>query len=380
MLRTSQSLDAGNHLSLHNLEQLHRVSYHFHVPHSLNMMLQPSRVALRAAQAKAGISTSMSRSATRAFSTSLVQNKDVQNITVFGAGLMGAGIAQVLAHKGKFNVTLSDVTDKALANGQTIISKSLGRIVKKSMAEARAEEQAQYIKGIVDSIKVTTDPEAAVKDTDLVIEAIIENVGIKKDLFGFLDGKAPKDALFASNTSSLSITDVAEAVSAQRQELFGGFHAFNPVPQMKLVEVVRTTKTSNDTFDSLTEVAKRMGKTPVACIDSPGFIVNRLLVPYMLEAIRLVERGEATAKDVDIAMKLGAGYPMGPFELADLVGLDTLSHIAKGWRETRVKTGEINADAVSESKLLEDLVKQGKLGKKSGEKGGFYEYPAPPKK
>ncbi|KIS71191.1 putative short chain 3-hydroxyacyl-CoA dehydrogenase [Mycosarcoma maydis] len=344
------------------------------------MMLQPSRVALRAAQAKAGISTSMSRSATRAFSTSLVQNKDVQNITVFGAGLMGAGIAQVLAHKGKFNVTLSDVTDKALANGQTIISKSLGRIVKKSMAEASAEEQAQYVKGIVDSIKVTTDPEAAVKDTDLVIEAIIENVGIKKDLFGFLDGKAPKDALFASNTSSLSITDVAEAVSAQRQELFGGFHAFNPVPQMKLVEVVRTTKTSNDTFDSLTEVAKRMGKTPVACIDSPGFIVNRLLVPYMLEAIRLVERGEATAKDVDIAMKLGAGYPMGPFELADLVGLDTLSHIAKGWRETRVKTGEINADAVSESKLLEDLVKQGKLGKKSGEKGGFYEYPAPPKK
>lgn len=135
---------------------------------------------------------------------------------------MGAGIAQVLAHKGKFNVTLSDVTDKALANGQNIISKSLGRIAKKAMAESSAEEQAQYVKGIVDSIKLTTDPEAAVKDTDLVIEAIIENVGIKKDLFSFLDGKAPKDALFASNTSSLSITDVAEAVSAQRQELFGG--------------------------------------------------------------------------------------------------------------------------------------------------------------
>ena len=140
----------------------------------------------------------------------------------FGAGLMGAGIAQVLAHKGKFNVTLSDVTDKALANGQNIISKSLARIAKKSMSEASADEQAQFVKGVVDSIKVTTDPEAAVKDTDLVIEAIIENVGIKKDLFGFLDGKAPKDALFASNTSSLSITDVAEAVSAQRQELFAG--------------------------------------------------------------------------------------------------------------------------------------------------------------
>ncbi len=213
----------------------------------------------------------------------------------------------------------------------------------------------------------------------MVIEAIIENVGIKKDLFGFLDGKAPKDALFASNTSSLSITDVAEAVSAQRQELFGGFHAFNPVPQMKLVEVIRTTKTSNDTFDSLYEVAKRMGKTPVACIDSPGFIVNRLLVPYMLEAIRLVERGEATAKDVDIAMKLGAGYPMGPFELAELVGLDTLSHIAKGWRETRVKTGEINAEPCRSPSCWRTWSSRAKLGKKSGEKGGFYEYPAPAK-
>ncbi|CDR99157.1 hypothetical protein [Sporisorium scitamineum] len=340
------------------------------------MMLQTSRVALRITKASA--SPSMSRSAGRAFSTSMVQNKDVQNITVFGAGLMGAGIAQVLAHKGKFNVTLSDVTDKALANGQNIISKSLARIAKKAMAESSADEQAQFVKGVVDSIKMTTDPAEAAKDTDLVIEAIIENVGIKKDLFGFLDGKAPKDALFASNTSSLSITDVAEAVSAQRQELFGGeLPRFQP---RSSDEVIRTTKTSNDTFDSLTEVAKRMGKTPVACIDSPGFIVNRLLVPYMLEAIRLVERGEATAKDVDIAMKLGAGYPMGPFELADLVGLDTLSHIAKGWRETRVKTGEITAEAVSESKLLEDLVKQGKLGKKSGEKGGFYEYPAPAKK
>lgn len=183
------------------------------------MMLQSTRSALRVANARSGL---MCQTAGRAFSTSMVQNKDVQNITVFGAGLMGAGIAQVLAHKGKFNVTLSDVTDKALANGQTIISKSLGRIAKKAMAEASAEEQAKFVKGIVDSIKVTTDPEAAVKDTDLVIEAIIENVGIKKDLFGFLDGKAPKDALFASNTSSLSITDVAEAVSAQRQELFGG--------------------------------------------------------------------------------------------------------------------------------------------------------------
>ncbi|EPQ30190.1 uncharacterized protein PFL1_02306 [Pseudozyma flocculosa PF-1] len=334
-----------------------------------------SRLILRSgAMAAASSRATVGPAAARAFSTSMVADKEVKNVTVFGAGLMGAGIAQVLAHKGKFNVTLSDVTDKALSNGQSIISKSLTRIAKKAMADSSAEEQATFVQGIVDSIKVTTDPEAAVQDTDLVIEAIIENVGIKKDLFGFLDGKAPKDAIFASNTSSLSITDVADAV--ERKDRFGGFHAFNPVPQMKLVEVIRTTKTSDETYEALMDVAKRMGKVPVTCVDAPGFIVNRLLVPYMFEAIRLVERGEASIKDVDTAMKLGAGYPMGPFELADLVGLDTLSHIAKGWRDTRVKTGEIHAEAVKESKLLEDLVAQGKLGKKSGEKGGFYEYPA----
>lgn len=310
---------------------------------------------------------------------------------------MGSGIAQVLAHKGKYNVTLSDVSDKALSTGMSIMSKSLTRIAKKSMVDKSAEEQEKFVKSITDSVKTTTDASEAVKDSDLVIEAIIENVGIKQELFQFLDGKAPKDCIFSSNTSSLSVTDVAKTSS--RGDRFGGFHAFNPVPQMKLIEVVRTSETSDETFHALIEVAKRMGKTPVACVDSPGFIVNRLLVPYMLEAIRLVERGDATIQDVDTAMKLGAGCefslfslrtgkrslyrnsssdltlflldPMGPFELSDLVGLDTLSHISKGWRDSRVQTGEINAETVQESKLLEDLVKQGKTGKKSG-KGGFY--------
>jgi 3-hydroxyacyl-CoA dehydrogenase len=141
---------------------------------------------------------------------------------------------------------------------------------------------------------------------------------------------------------------------------------------MKLVEVVRTKDTSDETFDALMDVAKKMGKTPVACVDAPGFIVNRLLVPYMLEAIRLVERGEATPRDVDTAMKLGAGYPMGPFELADLVGLDTLQHISQGWRESRVETGEIAEEIVKATPLLEKLVAEGRLGKKS-EKGGFYD-------
>ncbi|MCO5567610.1 hypothetical protein L7F22_021304 [Adiantum nelumboides] len=286
---------------------------------------------------------------------------------------MGSGIAQVLAHKGGYNVTLTDVTDKALTGGKTIMSKSLTRIAKKQLADKPTEEQEAYVKKIVDSVRTTTDAAEAVKDTDLVIEAIIENVGIKQQLFEFLDGKAPKDAIFASNTSSLSITDVAKTTS--RKDRFGESHPLLPsdsfLSQKRLIEVVKTSETSQDTFDTLIEVAKKMGKrTSLTSSPACSFIVNRLLVPYMLEAIRLVERGDASVQDVDTAMKLGAGYPMGPFELSDLVGLDTLSHIAKGWRESRVSTGEISEEIVKESKLLEDLVKQGKLGKKSG--GGFY--------
>lgn len=343
--------------------------------------------------------TATPAAAQQAFSTSPAVAKGIQNVTVFGAGLMGAGIAQVLAHKGKYNVTLADVTDKALVNGQKIISKSLARIARKTLADKSEDEQSKFVQDVVSSIQITTDAREAVSETDLVIEAIIENVGIKQELFRYLDSYAPAEAVFASNTSSLSIKDVAK--STQRLDRFGGelymvarkrgacvslttrarvrarapptgFHAFNPVPQMKLVEVVRTKETSDTTFEGLMEVAKRMGKTPVACVDAPGFIVNRLLVPYMLEAIRLVERGEATPRDVDTAMKLGAGYPMGPFELSDLVGLDTLNHISRGWRESRVQTGEIAENVVAASPLLEKLIAEGRLGKKS-EKGGFYD-------
>ena len=285
---------------------------------------------------------------------------------------MGAGIAQVLAHVGKYNVTLTDVSDKALANGQSIMGKYLARLMKKQMAEASPEEQEKAVKDIIGSIKVTTNAEEAVQQTDLVIEAVIENLKLKKELFGFIDGKAPKDAIFASNTSSLSITDVAEGTS--RREQFGGFHAFNPVPQMKLIEVVRTQWTNDETNSTLLEVAKKMGKVPVSCIDSPGFIVNRLLVPYQLEAMRLVERGVASPQDVDTAMKLGAGYPMGPFELADLVGLDTVEHILRGWRESCSGTEHMPAELVKESPMLSKLVSEGRLGRKTPEKGGFYEY------
>lgn len=181
---------------------------------------------------------------------------------------MGAGIAQVLAHKGGYNVTLSDVTDKAVNNGQSIISKSLARIAKKSMGESSPDEQSKFVKGIVDSIKYSTDPKESVRETDLVIEAIIENIDIKRQLFELLDKEAPQEAIFASNTSSLAIKDIAAAT--KRLDRFGGFHAFNPVPQMKLVEIVRTNETSQETFDTLTAVAKQMGKVPVSCVDVPG--------------------------------------------------------------------------------------------------------------
>lgn len=272
------------------------------------MTSQLARPALRSASMATSVLAGPSMTATsslRAFSTSVLRQREVQNVTVFGGGLMGSGIAQVLAHEGNYNVTLADVTEDALVKGKSIMQKSLTRIAKKKLADQSKEEQEQFVKSILDKVQTTTDAAQAVKSSDLVIEAIIENIKIKQDLFKFLDSKAPDSCIFTTNTSSLSVKDVAQ--SSNRPDRFGGFHAFNPVPQMKLVEIIKTDQTSEETFETLMNVARKMKKQPVACTDTPGFIVNRLLVPYMLEAIRLVERGEATAEDVDIAMKLGAG-------------------------------------------------------------------------
>jgi len=248
---------------------------------------------------------------TSSFSTSssAYAPTNVKNITVFGSGLMGAGIVQVAAQNA-FNVTMVDLNPDALKKGQDIITSSLKRVAKKQFPED-AEKQRQFIDKTMSQIKTSTDSEAASKDADLIIEAIVENLKTKQQLFAMLDKVAPEHTLFCSNTSSLPIGEIAKAT--KRTDRFGGLHFFNPVPQMKLVEVIRTDSTSQDSFDSLLDVCTRMKKTPVSCKDTPGFIVNRLLVPYMMESLRIVERGEATPQDVDTAMKLGAGFPMGPF-------------------------------------------------------------------
>lgn len=286
----------------------------------------------------------------------------INHVTVIGSGLMGSGIAQVSAEAG-FKVTLVDQDEKILDKALGSIKTSLQRVAKKKYEKEPAKGEAA-IKESLSRIQTTTKLEVAAQ-SDLVIEAIVENIKAKHELFTRLDKLSPAHTIFASNTSSLPITEIAEPVN--RKDRFGGLHFFNPVPVMKLLEVIRTQATSDETFDSLIKFGKDIGKVTVVCKDTPGFIVNRLLVPYMLEAVKMYERGDASKEDIDTAMKLGAGYPMGPFELSDYVGLDTNKFILDGWNK---KYPDI--PAFGTSPVLDKLVKEGKLGRKTGE--GFYKY------
>ncbi|KAF5296533.1 hypothetical protein FQR65_LT01523 [Abscondita terminalis] len=282
----------------------------------------------------------------RSFSTTSSLNL-IKNITVIGGGLMGSGIAQVAAQTGH-NVVLVDLNPDILKKTEGSINASLSRVAKK-LYKDKPEDYAA----------------ASVKDADLVIEAVAENMDIKHKLFKSLDEAAPAKTIFASNTSSFSIAEIGSVT--KRGDRFGGMHFFNPVPVMKLVEVIKTPKTSEETLKELLACGKAMGKVCITCKDTPGFVVNRLLVPYLNEAVKLLERGDASAEDIDIAMKLGAGYPMGPIELADYVGHDTSLAIVEGWHK---RFPDVPQFVPSES--FRKLVKEGKLGRKSGE--GFYKY------
>lgn len=277
---------------------------------------------------------------------------------------MGAGIAQVGAQTGH-KVTLVDVDQKVLDKSQARIGESIKRVAKKQFKEDVSASE-KFIAEAMARLHIATNPDSALSTADLVVEAVTENLALKKKLFAGYDAVAPAKTIFASNTSSLSIGDIA-ASTPNRLDRFGGLHFFNPVPVMKLLEVIRIPQTSDQTFNAMMDWGKAMGKTCVSAKDTPGFIVNRLLVPNLMEAIRLVERGDATPEDVDIAMKLGAGHPMGPFELADYVGLDTTKFIIDGWSERFP-----NVEQFKPSPLLNKLVGEGKLGRKSGQ--GFYKY------
>ena len=276
---------------------------------------------------------------------------------------MGSGITQVAAQTGH-RVTLVDLDQNTLDQSTARISKSLARVAKKKFGDD-AEGAKSFVENTMGAISTATDACSVVKDTDLVIEAIVENMSVKHRLFKELDSVAPQDVIFTSNTSSLSISEIAEVTS--RRDKFGGLHFFNPVPVMKLLEVVKTDNISAETLSTLMSFGKKLGKVTIQCTDTPGFIVNRLLVPNMAEAVKMLERGVASAEDIDTAMKLGAGHPMGPLQLADYVGLDTCLFILEGWSQ---KYPDVEIFQVPE--LLRTLVAEGKLGNKSGE--GFYKH------
>ncbi|MEZ5313114.1 MAG: 3-hydroxybutyryl-CoA dehydrogenase [Thermoanaerobaculia bacterium] len=280
----------------------------------------------------------------------------IRKVGVLGCGLMGSGIAEVAAKAG-LETVVREVTQELLDKGLARIRKSLDRAVDKGKLGAEERDAvAARIHG--------TTGFADLAECDLVVEAIIENLDEKKRTYAELDKVAKPEAIFASNTSSLTVTQLAMATS--RPERFVGLHFFNPVPVMKLVEVVRTLLTDEAVLVSVHEFCAAIGKTSVDCKDNSGFIVNRLLVPYLLDAVRALEEGVGSVKDIDEAMKLGCGYPMGPFTLLDFVGLDTTYYIAN------IMFDEYREKRFAPPPLLKQMVQAGRLGKKSGR--GFYEY------
>jgi 3-hydroxyacyl-CoA dehydrogenase len=281
----------------------------------------------------------------------------IKKVGVVGCGLMGSGIAQVAATAG-CDVLAREVTLELAQKGLARVHASLAKLVEKGRLPAA---DAEAVKA---RLKPTTNL-ADLKDCDLVVEAIVEDLDLKKKLFAELGKLCKKETIFASNTSSFPIGEMAAA--SGRPERFVGLHFFNPVQLMKLVEVIQTAKTAPDVVASARAFGEACGKAPILAKDTPGFVVNRLLVPLLHEAILMVERGDATFKDVDTGMELGCGHPMGPIKLLDYVGLDTTLSILEGWHQRYP-----NEAMFKPSELLKKMVKEGKLGRKSGR--GFYEW------
>jgi 3-hydroxybutyryl-CoA dehydrogenase len=284
---------------------------------------------------------------------------EIRKIGVVGCGLMGSGIAQVAAMAGYDTVVL-EVSQELLDKGRASIDRSLAKFVEKG--ELSAEQKAQVVARLRPTLKLQD-----LADRDLVIEAVVENLELKRELFADLDRIVKAEALLASNTSSLSITELMTAT--RRAPRFLGLHFFNPVPLMKLVEVVKTVVTEPEAVQLGLDFARRLGKTPILTTDRAGFIVNRLLVPYLLDAIRAFEEGFGTIEDIDQGMKLGCNHPMGPFTLMDFVGIETTCSIAE------ILFDEYREKRFAPPPLLKRMVLAGMYGRKSGK--GFYDYSDP---
>jgi 3-hydroxybutyryl-CoA dehydrogenase len=282
---------------------------------------------------------------------------EINKVCVLGAGIMGAGIAQVAAEAG-FSVAMRDIEDRFVDKGMATIKSNLDRAVAKGKMDAAAAA------AVLGRVRGTTDLQAAAGDADYVIEAVIEVMKVKKQVLKELDDLCKPDTIFASNTSGLSISEMAAAT--RRPDRIIGVHFFNPVPVMKLVELIRGFVTSGATFDASKALIEKIGKTPIEIKEAPGFAVNRILCPMINEGIFVLAEGVASAEDIDRGMVLGANHPIGPLALADMVGLDTLLLVLEGLHQ------ELGEDKYRPAPLLRKMVRAGYLGRKSGK--GFYDY------
>lgn len=287
----------------------------------------------------------------------------IKKVGVVGCGLMGHGIVQVAA-QGGCEVVALEMEQGALERGMARVEKSLAKLAGKMVEKGKLEAAEPWVAETRGRISGSLDF-ADLADCDLVVEAIVENLDVKKELFQKLGATCKPETIFASNTSSFPIDEMGAA--SGRPERMVGLHFFNPVQLMKLVEVVKTDRTDDEVYAAARAFGEACGKVPVSCKDTPGFVVNRLLVPYMVQSLLMLERGDASKEDIDAAMQFGCGYPMGPITLTDYVGLDTTLSILEGWCDRYP-----NEPAFAIPKILEQKVSEGKLGRKTGE--GFYKW------